>query len=96
LVVLCGVNPERDSPETWITIVKERLRSDLESFRADVQDDRDEIEEWSFQGGSIFLSVGTEDDETDPNKGHGWMTRLVDAGVLGAANLRRVRKADIQ
>jgi hypothetical protein len=96
LVVLCGVDPERDSPESWITIVKERLRSDLESFRRDVQDDRDEIEEWSFQGGSIFVSVGAEDDEADPNKGHGWMTRLVDAGVLGAAKLRRVRKADIQ
>jgi hypothetical protein len=96
LVVLCGVDPERDSPETWITTVKERLRSDLESFRADVEDDHDQIEEWSFQGGSIFVSLGTEDDEADPNKGHGWMTRLVDAGVLGAANFRRVRKADIQ
>ena len=96
LVVLCGVDPERDSPETWITTVRERLRSDLESFRADVEDDHDQIEEWSFQGGSIFVSLGTEDDEADPNKGHGWMTRLVDGGVLGAANLRRVRKADIQ
>jgi hypothetical protein len=96
LVVLCGVDPERDSPETWITTVKERLRSDLESFRTDVEDDHDQIEEWSFQGGSIFVSLGTEDDEADPNKGHGWMARLVDGSVLGAANLRRVRKADIQ
>jgi hypothetical protein len=96
LVVLCGVDPERDSPETWITTVKERLRSDLESFRADVEGEQDQIEEWSFRGGSIFVSVGTEDDESHPNRGHGWMTRLVDAGVLAAANFRRVRKADIQ
>ncbi|HET8872529.1 MAG TPA: hypothetical protein VFM83_02475 [Gaiellaceae bacterium] len=96
LVVLCGVDPERDSPETWITIVKERLRSDLESFRADVEGEQDQIEEWSFRGGSIFVSVGTEDDEADPNRGHGWMSRLVDGGVLAAANFRRVRKADIQ
>jgi hypothetical protein len=96
LVVLCGVDPERDPPETWITTVKERLRSDLESFRADVEGEQDQIEEWSFQGGSIFVSVGSEDDEADPNKGHGWMTRLIDGGVLAAANFERVRKADIQ
>jgi hypothetical protein len=96
LVELCGVDPDRDPRETWLETVKERLRSDLEQFRADVEGDHDEIEEWSFQGGSIFVSVGTEDDEADPDKGHGWMTRLVDSGVLAVANFERVRKADIQ
>jgi hypothetical protein len=61
-----------------------------------VEGEQDQIEEWSFRGGSIFVSVGTEDDEADPNRGHGWMSRLVDGGVLAAANFRRVRKADIQ
>jgi hypothetical protein len=42
------------------------------------------------------VSVGSEDDESDPDKGHGWMTRLVDSGVLAVANFERVRKADIQ
>ena len=34
LLELCGVAPDRDPREAWIGIVKERLRSDLESFRA--------------------------------------------------------------
>jgi hypothetical protein len=95
LLELCGVDFDRPR-ETWLATVKERLRSDLEQFRADIEGDQDEIERWSFRGGSIFVSVGTEDDESDPDKGHGWMARLVDSGVLGVAGFERVRKADIQ
>jgi len=95
LLELCGVDFDRPR-ETWLETVKERLRSDLGQFRADIEGDQDEIERWSFRGGSIFVSVGSEDDESDPDKGHGWMTRLVDSGVLGVAGFERVRKADIQ
>ena len=95
LLELCGVDFDRPR-ETWLEIVKERLRSDLEQFRADIEGEQDEIERWSFRGGSIFVSVGSEDDESDPDKGHGWMARLVDSGVLAVANFERVRKADIQ
>jgi hypothetical protein len=95
LLELCGVDFDRPR-ETWLATVKERLRSDLEQFRGDIEGEQDEIERWSFRGGSIFVSVGSEDDESDPDKGHGWMARLVDSGVLGVAGLERVRKADIQ
>ena len=96
LLELCGVDPDRDPRETWLETVIDRLRSDLESFRGDVEGDQDEIERWSFRGGWIFVSVGRADDEGDPNKGHGWMSRLVDSGALAAANFERVRKADIR
>jgi hypothetical protein len=96
LLVLCGVDPGRDPREKWLEIVKERLRSDLGRFRADVDGDQDEIEQWSFRGGWILVSVGNADDEADPDKGHGWMSRLVDSGALAAANFERVRKADIE
>ena len=96
LLELCGVDPANDPEETWIDTVKERLRSDLEAFRADVDGEQDEIEQWSFQEGWIFVSVGSPEDESDPNKGHGWMSRLVDSSVLGAAGFERVRKADIE
>jgi hypothetical protein len=95
LLELCGVDPNRDPREAWLGIVKERLRSDLESFRADVEGDHDEIEEWEFRDGRVFASVGSEDDEADPNAGHGWMCRLVDASVLAAAGFARVRKAEL-
>ena len=96
LLVLCGVDPGRDPQAYWLDRVKERLSSDLASFRADLETDRDEIEQWSFRGGWIFVSVGSEDDEADPIKGHGWMVRLYDSGVLTAAGFERVRKAELQ
>lgn len=96
LFQLCGVDTAHNPQETWLDTVKERLRSDLEQFRADVEGDHDEIEEWSFQGGEIFVSVGSADDESDPDKGHGWLSRLVDSGVSAAAGFERVRKADLQ
>jgi hypothetical protein len=95
LLELCGVDPNGDPRESWLPKVKERLRSDLESFRADIEGDHDEIEEWDFRDGRIFASVGHEDDEANPNLGHGWMCRLVDASALGAAGFERVRKADL-
>ncbi len=95
LIVQSGVDTDRDPPDTWLDTVKERLRIDLQSFRADVEGDRDEIEEWSFRDGRIFASVGSVDDESDPNSGHGWMCRLVDSEALGAAGFERVRKAEL-
>lgn len=95
LIEQCGIDPNRDPKETWLDTVKDRLRSDLEGFRADLEGDHDEIEQWSFQGGWIFVSAGSPDDESDPEKGHGWMSRLVDSGAIAAAGFERVRKADL-
>jgi hypothetical protein len=92
LIEQAGVDPDRDPRETWLATVKERLRSDLEAFRGDVEGDHDEIEEWDFRGGRILASTGTFEDESDPNSGHGWMCRLLDSGVLGIAGFRRVRR----
>ena len=95
LLELCGVRPNADPREAWLGIVQDRLRSDLERFRADSEGDHDEIEEWDFLDGRIFASVGSTDDEANPDSGHGWMCRLVDSGVLTAAGFRRVRKTEI-
>jgi hypothetical protein len=95
LFELCGVDTDRDPRESWLPKVKERLRSDLERFRGDIEGDLDEIEEWDFRDGRIFASVGNADDEADPDSGHGWMCRLVDAGVLRAAGFERVRKSEL-
>jgi hypothetical protein len=92
----CGVNVDRDPRETWLDTVKQRLRSDLEAFRNDVEGDHDEIEEWDFRGGRIFVSVGTYEDEFDPNRGHGWMCRLVDSGGLSIAGFTRVRQHELE
>jgi hypothetical protein len=96
LFELCGVDPDRDPRDSWLDAVKERLRTDLELVRADVEGDHDEIEEWDFRGGRVFASVGSLEDEADPESGHGWMCRLVDSGALAAAGFERVRKAELQ
>ncbi len=95
LVEQCGVDPDRDPRETWLQIVKERLREDLRRFRADIEGDHDEIEEWDFRGGRVFASVGSEEDESNRDSGHGWMCRLLDASALGAAGFERVRRASL-
>jgi hypothetical protein len=92
----CGVDVSQDPRERWLATVKERLRADLEAFRYDVEGNHDEIEEWDFRGGRIFASVGTYEDEFDPNSGHGWMCRLVDSGALGVAGFERVRKYELE
>ena len=96
LLERCGVNPDRDPRETWLETVKARLRSDLELFRNDLEGERDQIEEWEFREGRIFAAVGSFEDEANPDSGHGWMTRLVDASALNAAGFSRVRKAELQ
>jgi hypothetical protein len=96
LLEQCGVDPNTDPRETWIDTVKERLREDLVHFRADVEGDHAQIEEWDFREGRIFASVGSPDDESDPNSGHGWLCRLFDSGALGAAGFSRVQKARLQ
>jgi hypothetical protein len=95
LLELCGVRPDSDPRETWLGTVKERRRSDLERFRADIEGEHDEIEEWDFRDGRIFASVGSVDDEANPDVGHGWLSRLIDSGVLTAAGFRRVRKTEL-
>jgi hypothetical protein len=95
LLEQCGVDPNRDSKENWLETVKARLRSDLERFRADIERDHDEIEEWAFRDGRIFASVGSLEDEADPDSGHGWLCRLFDSGALAAAGFERVRKAQL-
>jgi hypothetical protein len=92
----CGVDVDNDPRETWLATVKERLRADLEAFRNDIEDDHDEIEEWDFRGGRIFVTVGSYEDEFDPNSGHGWMCRLTDSGALGVAGFERVRKYELE
>jgi hypothetical protein len=94
LLELCGVDLDRDPRETWLDTVRERLRSDLAQLRADVEGDHGEIEEWDFRDGRVFASVGTPEDEVVPDKGHGWMCRLVDSGALVVAGFRRVRKPE--
>ncbi|TML31649.1 MAG: hypothetical protein E6G24_11640 [Actinobacteria bacterium] len=96
LLQRCGVDPNRDPRESWLGTVKERLGSDLVQFRADLEGDRDEIEEWEFQDGRVFAALGRYADEANPESGHGWMTRLYDASALGAAGFSRVRKAELQ
>jgi hypothetical protein len=96
LLELCGVDPNSDPREGWLATVKERLRADLDSFRADIEGEHDQIEEWDFLDGRIFAAAGNDDDEGDPYSGYGWMSRLVDASVLGAAGFSRVRKAELQ
>jgi len=94
LMELCGVDFRRPR-ETWLDQAKERLREDLRAFGADIDGDHDEIEEWDVDGSRVFASVGSWEDEASPDKGHGWMSRLVDASVLGAAGFRRVRKVEL-
>jgi hypothetical protein len=92
----CGVDVDSDRRETWLDTVKERLRSDLEAFRRDVEGDHENIEEWDFRGGRVFVTVGSYEDEFDPNSGHGWMCRLTDSGTLGIAGFARVRKPELE
>ena len=95
LLVRSGVDPNRNSQESWLGIVKERLRNDLEQYRADIDGNHDQIEEWDFREGRVFAAIGRYEDEANPESGHGWMTRLYDAGVLQAAGFTRVRKAEL-
>jgi hypothetical protein len=95
LLEQCGVDPDNDPRETWLEKVKGRLSTDLERFRGDVEGDHDEIEEWEFRDGRIFASVGSYEDESDPDSGHGWLCRLADVGALSAAGFQRVRKAQL-
>ena len=82
LLEQCGVNPAQDPRETWLETVQDRLREDLSGFRDDIEGDHDEIEEWEFRDGRIFASIGSFEDESNPDSGHGWLCRLLDAGAL--------------
>jgi hypothetical protein len=95
ILALAGVDADSAARDTWLGRVQDRLRDDLARFRADIEADHDQIEEWDYLDGRIFASVGSTEDEADPDAGHGWLCRLVDAGVLGAAGFSRVRKAEI-
>ena len=95
LLEQCGVDPRNDPSESWLDTVKSRLRADLAAFRADVDGEHDQIEEWEFRDGRIFASVGSFEDESNPDSGHGWLCRLTDVGALAAAGFQRVRKAQL-
>ena len=95
LLVLCGVDPANDPRDGWIDTVKARLREDLRRFREDIESDHDQIEEWDFRDGRVFASIGSFDDQSNPDSGHGWLSRLVDAGPLYAAGFSRVRQAQL-
>jgi hypothetical protein len=95
VIEMCGVHPGRDPRDTWLETVQERLRSDHSRFRDDIEGDHDEIEEWDFLMGRVFAAIGSVEDESDPDSGYGWMVRLLDAEVLGAAGFDRVRKAEL-
>jgi DnaK suppressor protein len=89
------VDTRRDPQDRWLDTVKERLRADLASFRVDVDDEHDEIEEWEIAGRRIFVSIGDAEAESDPSRGHGWLVRLCDVGVLSAAGFTRIRQAEL-
>lgn len=95
LLELCGVDPEHDPRDSWIETVRGRLLADLESFRRDVEEEHRELEEWDFRGGRVYASLGSFEDEANPDSGHGWMCRLLDASALGAAGFARVRRAEL-
>jgi hypothetical protein len=65
----CGVDLRRDPQETWLDTVKQRLRNDLDSFRADIEDRHEEIEQWDFCGGRSFAAIGSFDDDSNPRSG---------------------------
>jgi hypothetical protein len=96
LLELCAVDFDHDRRSTWLDIAKGRLREDLERFRDDIGGDRDQIERWEFRDGTVFAALGQGDDEHRADSGYGWMCRLVDSDVLGAAGFRRVRQAQLQ
>lgn len=95
LLELCGVDPDTDPRDTWLATVKRRLREDLDRFRGALERGGEGIERWEFAGGRVLASEGSFADEADPDSPHGWLCRLVDAGVLAAAGFRRVRKAEL-
>jgi hypothetical protein len=92
LLEQCGVDPRRDPQRTWLDTAKRRLRDDLDSFRADIERDHNQTEEWDLRGGRIFAALGSFADDANPASGYGWICRLVDAGVLQAGGFHRVRK----
>jgi hypothetical protein len=87
LLEIAGVDTRNAQQETWLDTVKQRLRDDLAAFRNDIEGDHDEIEEWDFRGGRVFSAIGRLDDEANPLSGYGWLSRLVDASVVGARAL---------
>jgi hypothetical protein len=95
LLERCGIKPERDLPETWIDLVRLRLRADLTSFRGDVEGPHRQIHEWHIGPRRVFASIGTWESEADPDSGHGWLCRLVDGDVLGAAGFVRLREIEL-
>jgi hypothetical protein len=93
---LCGVDFDHDRRSTWLDIARGRLREDLQRFREDSEQIHDQIEQWDFRDGRVYAAVGEGDDEYAPDTGYGWMCRLVDSDVLGAAGFHRVRQAQLQ
>jgi hypothetical protein len=91
LLEMCGVDPSRDAQETWLDVVQERLRDDLQSLRADIEGDHDDIEEWDFLGGRIFAAVGSIEEESNPLSFPAACQGGVSAGGSGPAGAGRLR-----
>ena len=88
LLELCGVDPDHDPKDTWIETVRERLRSDLGQFRADIEAN-DQIEQWAFGTEPIFATSGSPEDEADPLSPHGaFRTRMSSAQPASCASAR--------
>jgi len=95
LLEMCGVDTREPRHETWLDTVKQRLTADLAQFREAIEAGSGSIEVWEFREGRIFATVGSMEDEYDPDHPHGWMCRLLDSSALGAAGFVRVRKAEL-
>jgi hypothetical protein len=95
LLLECGVDAEGRPREAWLAAVKERLRSDLEALRRELDDTHGDIELWELGGTRIYVAAGGSGCELDPASACGWLCRLGDSGALAAAGFERLRRADL-
>lgn len=91
LIEQCGVDTRHVPRDRWLGRVKQRLRNDLDHLRADIEGTHGQVEEWEFNGSTIFAAIGSFDDDLNPLSAYGWLCRLVDGSVLQAAGFYRVR-----
>ena len=66
LLELCGVDPANDPRERLARHGEGAPAADLARFRADIEGDPTEIQEWEFRDGRVFASVGSIEDEAEP------------------------------
>ena len=93
LVVLCGVDTERTRRRPGSRPSRRGCTKTCAASATDIESGHDQIEEWDFRDGRMFASIGSFDDQANPDSGHGWLSRLVDSSASAAAGFSRVRKA---